>query len=524
MLSFAALKDGYEQNWANLQIRPSAKNAANKAANRLLSGKDIYKQVEARTNVKWFFVGLCHSRESDFNFNTYLGNGQPLGQVTTIVPKGRGPFTGPNAFIDGCVDALRLEGFVGATDWGIARTLFRLEGFNGFGYHKFGVNSPYLYGGSTIYGPPEAKGGKFVRDGVFDPNTVDTQLGAAVILKALVALDPSITFDVTSPPVSLEPDDEQAKNVVLVQHALNKLGIVSPPLAEDGINGPKTKSAISLFQQQSGLPDTGLPDAATIAAVTAKAAQPIPVPVQPPGPIAQPTDPAQILQQLQKILQGQQLPIPIPGATDLPTVLQQLQNLLTALQSSGVVPKGAAIPAPADLSGILQQLQNLVKTFQPGGTTASDPITLITQLLSVLPKGTVPAAGTQATATGQPSVDQTKQVLDLLTTVLNKAGVPALGQVNGALGETIGNLLNGKKSAVGIGGSLLTALLTTVPTDPGLVAQSGALVKLLAPIVGAVPGLGQVALPIFLAMTAWGVLGKIEKWAQGTAPPPKPQT
>jgi hypothetical protein len=50
------------------------------------------------------------------------------------------------------------------------------------------------------------------------------------------------------------------------------------------------------------------------------------------------------------------------------------------------------------------------------------------------------------------------------------------------------------------------------------------LVKLLAPIVGAVPGLGQVALPIFLAMTAWGVLGKIEKWAQGTAPPPKPQT
>jgi lysozyme family protein/peptidoglycan hydrolase-like protein with peptidoglycan-binding domain len=492
MLSFAALKDGYEQNWANLQIRPSAKNAANKAANRLLSGKDIYKQVEARTNVKWFFVGLCHSRESDFNFNTYLGNGQPLGQVTTIVPKGRGPFTGPNAFIDGCVDALRLEGFVGATDWGIARTLFRLEGFNGFGYHKFGVNSPYLYGGSTIYGPPEAKGGKFVRDGVFDANTVDTQLGVAVILKALMALDPSITFDVTSPPVSLEPDDEQAKNVVLVQHALNKLGIVSPPLAEDGINGPKTKSAISLFQQQSGLPDTGLPDAATIAAVTAKAAQPIPVQVQVPGPIAQPTDPAQILQQLQKILQGQQLPIPIPGATDLPTVLQQLQNL--------------------------------VKAFQPGGTTATDPISLVTQLLSVLPKGTVPAAGTQATATGQPSVDQMKQVLDLLTTILNKAGVPALGQVNGALGDTIGNLLNGKKSAVGIGGSLLTALLSTVPTDPAAVAQGGALVKLLAPIVGAVPGLGQVALPIFLAMTAWGVLGKLEKWAQGTAPPPKPQS
>jgi hypothetical protein len=29
------------------------------------------------------------------------------------------------------------------------------------------------------------------------------------------------------------------------------------------------------------------------------------------------------------------------------------------------------------------------------------------------------------------------------------------------------------------------------------------------------PGVG---LPIFLAMTAWGILGKIEKWNQGNVP------
>ena len=50
-------------------------------------------------------------------------------------------------------------------------------------------------------GPPEARGGKFIGDHVFDAATVDTQLGTAVILKALMALDPSINFDGASPPV-----------------------------------------------------------------------------------------------------------------------------------------------------------------------------------------------------------------------------------------------------------------------------------------------------------------------------------
>ena len=34
-------------------------------------------------------------------------------------------------------------------------------------------------------------------------------------------------------------------------------------------------------------------------------------------------------------------------------------------------------------------------------------------------------------------------------------------------------------------------------------------------------GLSAFAMPIFLGLAAWGVLGKMEKWAQGTAPPPR---
>src|SRR6476620_8523174 len=189
---FDEYKEGYERNWEKLEIRSNRASVVKKEAKSILDGKPIYTQIESRTGVPWWFVGLCHYRESSLNFGTYLGNGQPLGQRTTIVPKGRGPFTGPNAFVDGALDALRLEGFVGASDWGIARTLFRLEGFNGYGYHGKGVNSPYLYGGSTLYGPPEAKSGKYVADHVFDSSVVDTQLGTAVILKALMQLDSSI--------------------------------------------------------------------------------------------------------------------------------------------------------------------------------------------------------------------------------------------------------------------------------------------------------------------------------------------
>src|SRR6476659_3862912 len=147
MISFESLKSEYEGNWSNLEIRPSRLSDANAVARKAINGKATYQQIERLTGVPWYFAGLCHYRESNFDFDTYLGNGQSLRRVTTIEPKGRGPFLGPDAFVDGAVDAFRIQHLVGARDWGIARVLYRLEAFNGFGYHNRGVNSPYLYGG-----------------------------------------------------------------------------------------------------------------------------------------------------------------------------------------------------------------------------------------------------------------------------------------------------------------------------------------------------------------------------------------
>ena len=463
MASFAEYKNAYENNWAGLEIRANRLQEARNQANRLLHGKPTYQQIESKTGVPWWFVGLCHYRESNFNFDTYLGNGQSLARVTTIVPKGRGPFTGPDGFINGALDALRLEGFIGANDWGIARALYRLEGFNGYGYHGKGVNSPYLYGGSTIYGPPEAKGGKYVADHVFDSSVVDTQLGTGVILKALMQLDLSIDLGGTATdgssdhPAAHEPDDELTQGILWLQGSLDKLG-ANPPLAEDGKNGPKTMAAVSQFQRQNGLPDTGLADAATIAAIGQKLSS-TPANGQAPG--------------------------------DLIVAIKQL---LDQLQKGG----GIQIPVPAnDLTGTLKQVANIL------------------QKINIAPKSTLPAS-TQP----QDQAAQLQKILDFVSGLISPGGKsPPLGQVNGALGETIGNLLNGKKTAIGLIGTLLTGWLSSVPALPPGTTASG-LIGLLQLITGSIPGLSGFTMPLFLVLTAWGALGKIEKWAQGTAPPP----
>lgn len=497
MASFAEFKDAYENDWAGLEIRANRLQEARNQANRLLHGKATYQQIESKTGVPWWFVGLCHYRESNFNFDTYLGNGQSLARVTTIVPKGRGPFTGPDAFANGALDALRLEGFIGANDWGVARTLYRLEGFNGYGYHGKGVNSPYLYGGSNIYGPPEARGGKYVADHVFNPGVVDSQLGTAVILKALMQLDSSIKLDGAATngsadhPGTHEPDDELTQNILWLQTSLNKLG-VNPRLAEDGKNGPKTMGAVSQFQRENGLPDTGLADPATIAAIGQKLSA-LPATGQANGQAIGQTGGQASGQAIGQT--GGQASGQTPG--DLIVAIKQL---LDGLQKGGGV-QMPTLPVPAnDLTSTLQQVGSILQKLNINAAPVSaTPISM---------------------APPQDQAAQLQKILDFVGGLINPSDKSApLGQVNGALGETIGSLLNGKKTAIGVIGSLLTAWLSSVPALPAGATPSGIL-GLLQLVAGSVPGLSGFTMPLFLALTAWGALGKIEKWAQGTAPPP----
>src|SRR5512139_468886 len=153
-------------------------------AEKLLANKARYQEVTKRTGVPWFVIAAIHNRESSLRFDCNLANGQPLNIVTTLVPKGRGPY---KTWEDSAVDALPR---ISVEGWTLAGTLTFIERYNGVGYANRSLPSPYLWAGTSIY-----KSGKFVKDGVFDPRYVDQQLGCAGLIMALHELDPSVLFE-----------------------------------------------------------------------------------------------------------------------------------------------------------------------------------------------------------------------------------------------------------------------------------------------------------------------------------------
>jgi lysozyme family protein len=143
-----------------------------------------------RIGVKWYHVAVIHMREADADFHCYLGNGQSLSKRTTLVPKGRGPFSGPSAFVDGCLDALAVDGLNTVMDWKLEKILYFSETFNGGGYARRGLPSPYIWGGTNIQ-----KQGKFVKDGVFNWRAWDTQPGCAPLLHMMQQMCTDIEFE-----------------------------------------------------------------------------------------------------------------------------------------------------------------------------------------------------------------------------------------------------------------------------------------------------------------------------------------
>jgi lysozyme family protein/peptidoglycan hydrolase-like protein with peptidoglycan-binding domain len=268
MASFEKLKPRYRQLWETMKINPDVVHRADAAADKILSGKDRYVPIERKTGVPWFYIGLVHLRESDCNFNTYLGNGQPLNRRTTIVPIGRGPFA---SFEAGATDALQHEDLIGITDWSLERIAFLLEAFNGFGYQAKGINSPYLWSGSNQY-----TSGKFVADHDFRPDVVDRQLGSMVVLARLAAKDADVQSRLGAaggaPGVAVEPtvapadvgalaSGARGERVRQLQTALAQQGFQVGEI--DGDFGPNTAAAVSAFQSAHGLPATGVADEAT---------------------------------------------------------------------------------------------------------------------------------------------------------------------------------------------------------------------------------------------------------------------
>jgi lysozyme family protein len=176
------------------------------SARRLVAAKARYQIVARRTGVLWPIIAVIHERESSQSWLRSLAQGDPWDRVSVHVPAGRGPFA---SWEDAAVDALVNCAPYAARwrDWSIGGALTLLEHYNGLGYARRGVPSPYVWAGTDQY-----RAGKYVRDGVYDPQAVDRQPGCAGLLKAMMEIDATISFaagpvesgppPVTGPPAS----------------------------------------------------------------------------------------------------------------------------------------------------------------------------------------------------------------------------------------------------------------------------------------------------------------------------------
>lgn len=192
--------------WAKAKFTRSTQ--INAQAEKIAKNRKRYEAVSKATGVPWDVIGVIHYRESSGDFAGVLHNGQKIigtGKKTTLVPKGRGPFT---SWEEAAYDALmNCAPFAGKNkDWSIGGTLDLLERYNGLGYRNKGLPSPYLWAGTDQYVK-----GKYIKDGVYDPNHVDTQLGVAPILMKLregVKAEKPVEYTPAPPPYAPIPIED----------------------------------------------------------------------------------------------------------------------------------------------------------------------------------------------------------------------------------------------------------------------------------------------------------------------------
>lgn len=180
--------------WNNAKIKPVFEIAVNKAVMRYMNTRTRYETVEKmRSNGVPAPILFClHLRESDNDFTAHPHEGSSLLHRTRYVPKGRlpapkePPYKWEVSAEDAYYVADRLQG-----NWiDLIYAFDAMERFNGMGYRKRGILSPYVYSGTQYY-----DSGKFVADGRFSASAVDKQLGCLAILKRMQQKGIHIAFD-----------------------------------------------------------------------------------------------------------------------------------------------------------------------------------------------------------------------------------------------------------------------------------------------------------------------------------------
>lgn len=236
------LKTEYDRLFNTCDIRTEKLQVIEKVIKKINDNKSRYDTVAVKLNIPWYVIAAIHNMEASLNFNCHLHNGDPLTARTKHVPVGR-PVNGepPFKWEDSAIDSLSFQRFDKWTDWSLPGILFKLEGYNGWGYRKHHpeVLSPYLWSGSNHYSQ-----GKYVADGRWSDTAVSNQIGAAVILRRMSEKN-LIVF--TNDPVIVDEkplvyySNKKIKYGKDLQKFLN--GFPGIYLLQDGKPGKKTSDA-----------------------------------------------------------------------------------------------------------------------------------------------------------------------------------------------------------------------------------------------------------------------------------------
>ncbi len=234
-----ALKKEYEDLFKNCEIKSSKFDEVDDLCTNILNNKLRYENVVADLKIPWYVVAVIHNMESSQKFDRHLHNGDSLEYRTTHIPANR-PANGtpPFTWEQSAKDALKYRKLHKIDNWDLTRTLYEIEGYNGWGYRLYHphVLSPYLWSYSNNY-----ISGKYIADGTWSNSAKSRQCGAAILLRRLEELG-EISFEKSID----KPIFVYATGVVLygedLQRFVNKFDGIS--VRVDGWPGQKTSDAV----------------------------------------------------------------------------------------------------------------------------------------------------------------------------------------------------------------------------------------------------------------------------------------
>lgn len=176
----------YTALYASAVIKPAKAAELKAAAAKITAGKDRIQAVAAQlgNGIPWWFIGIIQYMEAGINkdiFKYHIHCGDPLTDRTVHVPAGR-PMAGnpPFTWEESAIDGLKYMKYDKVTDWSLSNCLYLFEKFNGMGYAKRGLLSPYVWSFTSHY-----VSGKYATDGHYDPSLVSKQPGTAALMKTL---------------------------------------------------------------------------------------------------------------------------------------------------------------------------------------------------------------------------------------------------------------------------------------------------------------------------------------------------